>query len=239
MAYRVLFLTIALFIGVSGTSFSQIRLPDVTGPIVQKLPVFIPDLSSVGPSNPKGREFVEVLRNDLQNAALFDVSSGGATIGTLNNINFQAIFDAGVDYLIAGQYQTVGNKIKFAVQLYNVKEERPILGRSYVATPGKVREAAHKFADLAMKQIGNRLIQETQRITQAAISRTCQHRECWRLGLNIFRIANMRQAVFDQLWRQSFQIELQTTGQNSHREFLWISRCQQELDVGWRFLKCL
>ncbi|TDI90680.1 MAG: Tol-Pal system beta propeller repeat protein TolB [Candidatus Dadabacteria bacterium] len=153
MVYRVLFLTIALFIGISGTSFSQIRLPDVTGPIVQKLPVFIPDLSSVGPSNPKGREFVEVLRNDLQNAALFDVSSGGATIGNHNNINFQAIFDAGVDYLIAGQYQTVGNKIKFAVQLYNVKEERPILGRSYVATPGRVREAAHKFADLAMKQI--------------------------------------------------------------------------------------
>ncbi len=58
-----------------------------------------------------------------------------------------------MDYLIAGQYQTEGSKIKFAVQLYNVKEERPILGRTYVATPGKVREAAHKFADLAMMQM--------------------------------------------------------------------------------------
>jgi len=69
------------------------------------------------------------LRNDLENAALFDVSSGGGAAGDLNNINFQSIFDAGADYLIAGQYQTVGNKIKIAVQLYNVKEERPILGQ--------------------------------------------------------------------------------------------------------------
>ncbi|MCK5391018.1 MAG: hypothetical protein KAJ31_01185, partial [Deltaproteobacteria bacterium] len=124
MAYRVLFLTIALLLSISGSAFSQIKLPDVTGPIVQKLPVFIPELSSVGPSNPKGREFVGVLRNDLKNAALFDVSSGGGAAENLNNINFQSIFDAGADYLIAGQYQTVGNKIKIAVQLYNVKEER-------------------------------------------------------------------------------------------------------------------
>jgi TolB protein len=152
-SYRVFFITLALFLGISANSFSQIKLPDVTGPIIQKIPVFIPELSSIGPGNAKGREFVEVLRNDLNNAALFEVSTGGAIISDLNNINFQGIFDAGADYMIAGQYQPEGNKTKFAVQLYNVKEERPILGRTYVATPGKVREAAHKFADLAMKQI--------------------------------------------------------------------------------------
>jgi TolB protein len=152
-SYRVFFITLALFLGISANSFSQIKLPDVTGPIIQKIPVFIPELSSIGPGNAKGREFVEVLRNDLKNAALFEVSTGGAIISDLNNINFQGIFDAGADYMIAGQYQPEGNKTKFAVQLYNVKEERPILGRTYVATPGKVREAAHKFADLAMKQI--------------------------------------------------------------------------------------
>jgi Tol biopolymer transport system component len=71
----------------------------------------------------------------------------------VNNISFQAFFDAGADYLIAGQYQSSGGKLKYAVQLFNVREERPILGRSYEATPGKAREAAHRFADLVMKQI--------------------------------------------------------------------------------------
>ena len=153
MVYRNLLLTLALIITFSTAAYSQIKLPDVTGPIIQKIPIFIPELSSLGSGNSQGREFIEVLRNDLNNAAIFDVSTGGAVIGDPGSINFQSIFDAGADYMIAGQYQPEGGKTKFAVQLYNVKEERPILGRTYVATPGKVREAAHKFADLAMKQI--------------------------------------------------------------------------------------
>ncbi|MEM7007548.1 MAG: DPP IV N-terminal domain-containing protein [Thermodesulfobacteriota bacterium] len=153
MAIRLLILTFAIFLGFSTVSYSQIKLPDVTGPIIQRIPVYVPELTSLGAPNAKGKEFADVVRNDLKNAALFDVSRGGALGGDLNNINFQSIFDNGSDYLIAGQYQTEGNRIKFAVQLYNVKEERPILGRTYVATPGKVREAAHKFADLAMKQM--------------------------------------------------------------------------------------
>ena len=153
MVYRTLFLTIAMLLGICTASYSQIKLPDVTSPIVQKIPVFIPELSSLGAPNSQGKEFVDVIRNDLKNAALFTVYTGGALAGGPDNINFQSIFDDGSDYLIAGQYQTEGSKVKFAVQLYNVKEEKPILGRTYVATPGKVREAAHKFADLAMKQM--------------------------------------------------------------------------------------
>lgn len=153
MSYRLFALTIALFFGLCAASLAQIKLPDVTGPIIQKIPVFVPELSSLGASSSKGREFVDVLRNDLNNAALFDVSVGVPISADQNSINFQSIFDNGADYLITGQYQAEGNKTKFAVQLYNVKEERAILGRTYIATPGKVREAAHKFADLAMKQI--------------------------------------------------------------------------------------
>lgn len=153
MYTRIVLFAISVFFAVTAGAYSQIKLPDVTGPIVQRIPIFVPDLTSVGPADPKGREFAEVLRGDLENAALFEVSTGSEVIADVNNISFQAFFDAGADYLVAGQYQSVGGKIKFAVQLYNVREERPILGRSYEATPGKIREAAHRFADLVMKQI--------------------------------------------------------------------------------------
>jgi len=153
MIARVLLIAVSVFFTITAGAYSQIQLPDVTGPIIQKIPIFVPNLSSVGPGDPKGQEFAEVLRNDLENAALFNVTAGNEVIGDINNISFQAFFDAGADYLVAGQYQLTGGKIKFAVQLYNVREERPILGRSYEATPGKVREAAHRFADLVMKQI--------------------------------------------------------------------------------------
>mgnify|MGYP002624287824 CR=1 FL=1 len=85
----------------SGAASAQIKLPDVTGPIVKKVPIFVPDLSSVGAPSPMGAEFVNVLRNDLRNAALFDVTKGGAIIGDVNNISFQAFFYAGADYLVA------------------------------------------------------------------------------------------------------------------------------------------
>ncbi len=153
MAFRILLLSLSIFFTVTVGAYSQIKLPDVTGPTIQRIPIFIPELTSIGPADAKGKEFTEVLRNDLENAALFEVSSGGVVITDVNNISFQAFFDAGADYLIAGQYQVSGGKIKFAVQLFNVREERPILGRSYEATPGKVREAAHRFADQVMKQI--------------------------------------------------------------------------------------
>ncbi|MEQ9620212.1 MAG: hypothetical protein RIG61_13705 [Deltaproteobacteria bacterium] len=153
MVSRILIFMISAFFTITAAAYSQIQLPDVTGPIIQQIPIFVPNLTSVGPGDPKGQEFADVLRNDLENAALFEVSAGGEVIGDINNISFQTFFDAGADYLVAGQYQSSGGKIKFAVQLYNVREERPILGRSYEATPGKIREAAHRFADLVMKQI--------------------------------------------------------------------------------------
>ena len=45
MVYRIFFLTIALFLTISATSYSQIKLPDVTSPIVQKIPVYIPSFN--------------------------------------------------------------------------------------------------------------------------------------------------------------------------------------------------
>lgn len=153
MALRILITAFSVFISITAGAFAQIKLPDVTGPTIQRIPIFVPNLSSIGAPDGRGQEFAEVLRNDLQNAALFEVSTGSQIITDVNNISFQTFFDAGADYLVAGQYQSSGGKIKFAVQLFNVREERPILGRSYEATPGKVREAAHRFADLVMKQI--------------------------------------------------------------------------------------
>lgn len=152
MVKRVLLFLILLSLSITGNAFSQIKLPDITGPIVQQLPIMVPDLASVGASDPKGTEFAEVVRNDLRNAALFEVGSSG-TIGDLNNINFASFFEAGAEYLIAGQYQSSGGRIKLAVRLFNVKEQKPILGRTYEASGGRVREAAHRFSDLVMKQL--------------------------------------------------------------------------------------
>ncbi len=152
MLYKIL-LAFSMLFAVSESAFSQIKLPDVTGPIVRKLPILIHELSSVGKASPMGREFIEVLKNDLDNAALFDVVESRETIRDVNNINYQEFLDTGVDYLIAGQYRAGAGKVEFAVRLYNVREGRPVLGRSYDSSPGRVREAAHRFAGLVMEGV--------------------------------------------------------------------------------------
>ncbi|HKQ32345.1 MAG TPA: hypothetical protein VJV40_04005, partial [Thermodesulfobacteriota bacterium] len=106
MALRILITAFSVFISITAGAFAQIKLPDVTGPTIQRIPIFVPNLSSIGAPDGRGQEFAEVLRNDLQNAALFDVSTGSQIITDVNNISFQTFFDAGADYLVAGQYQS-------------------------------------------------------------------------------------------------------------------------------------
>ncbi len=152
MRQIVLRLVAVLFLFYAAPIYGQIILPPIHGPIVDKISIFIPDLSSLGGSDPKAKEFVEVVRNDLMNTGLFDVK-GGTLITSGDLINFQPLFDAGAEAFIAGNYSTAGGGLRFDVSLYDVVGENRLLARSYEASSGRVREAAHRFADLVMKEL--------------------------------------------------------------------------------------
>src|SRR3990170_1869625 len=156
MRYKILiaFLTIAIVF--STDIFARIIIPPIHGPIIKKISVFVPELSNVsaGGTDGKAREFINVIRNDLLNAGFFDVhdASGVSTDGS-GNINFQAFFDAGAEALVKGEYQSSGDRINVAIRLFDVVQERELLGRSYEANSGRVREAAHRFANAVMKEL--------------------------------------------------------------------------------------
>src|SRR3989337_2096540 len=109
MRYKILitFLTIAIVF--STDIFARIIIPPIHGPIIKKISVFVPELSSV--------------------------STGGA------------------EALIKGEYQSLGDRINVAIRLFDVVQERELLGRSYEANSGRVREAAHRFANAVMKEL--------------------------------------------------------------------------------------
>jgi TolB protein len=154
MRYKVLILTFAIIMVSSVALFAQIIVPPIQGPIIDKISIFIPDLtgSTVGTGDRRATEFVQVLRNDLINTGLFDVSGSGG-LDSFGNINFQAFFDAGGEALVKGEYQSSGNTIKIDVRLFDIAREKALVGRTYEATSGKVREAAHRFAGMVMKQL--------------------------------------------------------------------------------------
>ncbi|MER3446727.1 MAG: hypothetical protein C4291_07755 [Candidatus Dadabacteria bacterium] len=118
--------------------------------------VFIPELinPATGGRDEKAREFIDVLRNDLLNAALFDVHDGsGINVEREGDINIQPFFDAGAEALIMGKYQSSGDTITVALRLFDVAQEKELIGRSYEAPPGTVRWAAHRFASTVMKEL--------------------------------------------------------------------------------------
>ncbi len=156
MEYRALIFALAIVLVSSVSLLAQIIVPPIQGPIIDKISIFVPDLtgSTFGTRDRRAAEFIQVLRNDLINAGLFDVGEGGGVgLDSLGNINFQAFFNAGGEALVKGEYQPMGDKINIAVRLYDVAREKALFGRSYEATSGKVREAAHRFAGLVMKEL--------------------------------------------------------------------------------------
>ena len=145
----ILFFSILL----SEISYSNIVLPDVTSPTVEKINIMIPPLQSVGPKNKNATKFIEVLRKDLKNAALFNLVPGTSSAIKGDNVNYQQLFEEGIDYVVAGQYKVEGNNLKIALRVFDVRQERPLGGRTYDASPGKIREAAHRFSNIIMKQL--------------------------------------------------------------------------------------
>lgn len=144
---------LAIFIFYPSYSFSQIVLPKVSSPVVEKIAILVPDLQDVGASSPLALEFSKVLRNDLMNAALFDVKTGFISDPSGENIDYQILLEQGVDFAVAGQYKAVGSNLTIALRIFDVNQKRPITGRTYEASPGKVREAAHRFANIIMKEL--------------------------------------------------------------------------------------
>ncbi len=154
MRYKII-LVVAILIISPTALLARIIIPPIRGPIIKKISVFVPDLTPVGGSrDEKAREFVDVLRNDLINAALFDVHNDTRiSVDSEEDINLQPFFEAGAEALIKGEYQALEDTIKVALRLFDVVQGKELLGRSYEAPPGTLRWAAHKFASAVMKEI--------------------------------------------------------------------------------------
>ncbi|MGQ0793420.1 MAG: hypothetical protein ACT4NX_04945 [Deltaproteobacteria bacterium] len=151
---KILIAALMALIVLPAMLYATIVLPPIDGPIVKKIPIFIPDLVGLGTSDARAREFAEVLRNDLLNAGLFDVQKGNAIfLGAGDNVNYQAFFDAGAEALVKGEFQVSGGKITITAKLFDVVAEKFLVGRVYEATSDRVRDAAHKFANLVMKEL--------------------------------------------------------------------------------------
>ncbi len=120
---------------------------------------------------------------------------GGVNYGQWNSL--------GAQWLIKTQYETQGKdgKIKFTFRLYDVINERFLLGKRYQGTRSFIRKIMHRFADKVMEELtGKPGVAETQ---IAFLSRTEQGKEMYAVdfdGANISKLTNEKSVVLSPDW---------------------------------------
>ncbi len=146
----LLFIVMAML--AAAPSGARLIVPPIEGPIVKKVVVAVPDLFAVDTEkDPRAKEFADVLRHDLTVSGLFEVRP--SPVPVRGEIDFDTLFEQGIDALVKGEYRSKNGRIEVAVRLYSVVEEKPLVGRFYDASTNRVREAAHRFANLTLKEL--------------------------------------------------------------------------------------
>ncbi len=167
------YLFVSLLFG-AGSAIAQsdvlIDLSMETQPEVRiAVPEFV-QLKGSSDSSGIGREGREILENDLKLFELFQPvnpgvyrSQASAERGS-NKINYSEWNGLGVQWVIKTQYLVKGSDQNvFIFRLYDVVNERFIVGKRYRGKRAWVRRMMHRFADEVMAQLtGKRGIADTQ-----------------------------------------------------------------------------
>ena len=108
--------------------------------------------------------------------------------------------------------------------------------------PGAIHGAQHRgYAGIIQPPagVGDGLVQQRERITQAAIGGPGQLADGGGFGFDLLGAQDLPDLAFDLVQVQAFQIELQAARQHGHRQLLRIGGGQQELHVPGRLLQRL
>lgn len=144
------FLTL-LFIPCLATA--QIMLPPVASPI-KKIPIAVAVLKSGGDLSIYGKNFTDVLKNDLTNAALFDVRPVNILFSSsFEDIDFEYLDARKTRYLVSGNFDVSPEEVSYNLVVYDVPGRQERMRRKYVVSPRHIRNVVHKFAGELMREL--------------------------------------------------------------------------------------
>ena len=132
---------------------AQILLPPVASPI-KKIPVAVAVLKARGDLGIYGKNFTDVLGNDLTNAALFDVRPVNILFSSsFEDIDFEYLNAQKTKYLVSGNFDVSSREILYELIVYDVPGRRERMRRKYVTSPRHIRSVVHKFAVELMREL--------------------------------------------------------------------------------------
>ena len=132
---------------------AQILLPPVASPI-KRIPLAVAVLKARGEVSTYGKNFADVLKNDLTNAALFDVRSVNILFSSsFEDINFEYLSRQNTKYLVSGNFDVSPREVLYELIVYDVPARRERMRRKYVTSPRHIRNVVHRFAGELMKEL--------------------------------------------------------------------------------------
>ncbi len=134
---------------------AQIQLPPVASPI-KKIPIAVAVLKSKGSLSVYGKNFTDVLKNDLTNAALFDVRQVNILYSSpFEDIDFEYLDSKKTRYLVSGEFSVSSMEVFYDLVVYDVPAKQERMRRRYTTPPRHIRNVVHKFAGELMKELAD------------------------------------------------------------------------------------
>src|SRR5271156_2194482 len=133
---------------------------DINGPGGQLSPIAVSGLKNIGGDDDHriGNAFVSTLRRDLDLSGYFrlldphayieDPQTSGFELGQFNFADWRSI---NADFLVKGSVSASGNVVKLTAYLYDVAQQRRMMGKSYPGDAGDVPRMARRFADAVLE----------------------------------------------------------------------------------------
>ena len=132
---------------------AQIMLPPVASPI-KKIPLAVAVLKAKGELSTYGKDFTDVLKNDLANAALFDVRPVNILFSSsFEDIDFEYLAAQKTKYLVSGNFDVSSREVRYELVVYDVTSGRERMRRRYATSPRRIRNVVHRFAGEIMKEL--------------------------------------------------------------------------------------
>jgi TolB protein len=162
----VLIMTLAILILSASTGWARVYI-DITKPFTRKLPLAMPSFSPLPGAgvNKLAAEGARILISDLDFTGLFEMIDKGAYLErvTGEKITYKAWSRVGAELLITGFYRISGASMTLNMRLYDITEQKQLIGKQYNGLPVDLPQIMHRFADEVMMVVtGERSVFSSQ-----------------------------------------------------------------------------
>lgn len=156
MSLKTFFISTLLFFASSVSLYAQVR-GLIVGPGAERYPIAVSPLKNLGPAEDGGRlseGIADTLIRDLELSGWFKVLDRSAYIEhpqktgiTLGSFDFGDWSVLGAEGLVKGGFELRGEELTVELRLFDVYQQKQIVGKKYSGAVKDFRRIAHRFAD--------------------------------------------------------------------------------------------